>query len=149
MIALFNRNASKLRKLPRKNSSHETVFSVKETDLAPLSPTLLFTKQALRIPIVRRPLLGTAKKKSSMVTNTVFWLSHGLIEALSRSREHPVIGFGYTSVLLQVLRDPQEHRQVDRSCSLHDTLASDVHSGSADRFGLRSAGILCGTGKAC
>jgi hypothetical protein len=37
-------------------------------------------------------------------------------------------------VLLQVLRDPQEHRQVDRSCSLHDTLASNVHSGSAERF---------------
>jgi hypothetical protein len=41
-----------LRELPCKNSSHEAVLGVKEADLAPPSPTLLFTQQALttRLP---------------------------------------------------------------------------------------------------
>jgi hypothetical protein len=39
----------KLRKLPRKNSSHEAVPRVKGADLAPPSPTLILTKEALYI----------------------------------------------------------------------------------------------------
>jgi hypothetical protein len=38
----------KLKKLARKNSSREAAPRVKEADLAPPSPTLLLTKQALR-----------------------------------------------------------------------------------------------------
>src|SRR5215211_2729844 len=43
----------KLKKLPRKNSSREAVLRVKEADLAPPSPTLLLTKQALRGTLAR------------------------------------------------------------------------------------------------
>jgi hypothetical protein len=47
LIALFGRNASKAEEAAHKNGSHEAVLGVKEADLAPPRPTLLFTKQAL------------------------------------------------------------------------------------------------------
>jgi hypothetical protein len=68
--ALFGRNASKMRKLPLKNNPHEVVHRVKGADLAPPSPTLLLTKQALRACLVR-------------VRVKPFWRSQAYAEELS------------------------------------------------------------------